>query len=165
MGKINKNIHPTRVFKTPDELLKAWDEYKQYKDKESSKWAKVQYVGKDGNRVTDNPPMPYDLDGFISWYHVKYKRFIHQYFKDTDNYEPEFLPIVTHIIAERNDNIKTGTLLGFFNSSMGNRIVGLADNQKTENTNNNNHSGSIKIEVIKSDVLLHNSEKDINLDV
>ena len=128
-------MHPTRIFKHPDELLKAWEDYKTERDLEARKWAKIQYVGKDGNRVEDYPPMPYDLDGFVSWYHSKYKHFIHQYFKQPDNYEPEFLPIITRILAERNDNIKTGTLLGFFNSSMGNRIVGLTE--KTENKNEN----------------------------
>lgn len=128
-------MHPTRIFKTPEELKQAWEEYKADRDAEAKKWAKIQYVGKDGNRVEDYPPMPYDLDGFVSWYHTKYKHFIHQYFKNTDSYEPEFLPIVTHIRAERNDNIKTGTLLGFYNSSMGNRIVGLTE--KTENKNEN----------------------------
>lgn len=132
--------HPTRIFKTPDELLKAWEEYKKDRGIEATKWAKVQYVGKDGNRVTDNPPMPYDLDGFVSWYKVKYNHFIHQYFERTSEYEPEFLGIVTHIIAERNDSIKTGTLLGFFNASMGNRIVGL-----TEKTDNKNENTNIEI--------------------
>jgi len=125
--------HPTRIFKTAKELLNAWNEYKAFRDKEAIKWAKIQYVGKDGNKVEDTPPMPYDLDGFFVWYHDTYGKWIHQYFKDTDNYEDEFLPIVTRIRAERNNNIKTGTLLGFFNASMGNRIVGLAE--QTENTN------------------------------
>jgi hypothetical protein len=48
------------------------------------------------------------------------------------------LGIVTHIYAERNDNIKTGTLLGFFNSNMGNRIVGLAEQTKSDVTANVN---------------------------
>ena len=130
-------MHPTRIFKTPGDLLKAWEEYKRYRDIEATKWAKVQYVGKDGNRVTDNPPMPYDLDGFIVWYKNKYGKTIHQYFERTVEYEDEFLGIVTHIKSERNDNIKTGTLLGFFNASMGNRIVGLADKTDNNNTNTN----------------------------
>lgn len=125
-------MHPTRIFKTPEELLKAWEDYKAAKDKEASKWEKVQYVGKDGIRVTDKPPMPYDLDGFVAWYYRTYKKFIHQYFKQTDEYEPGFLPIVTHIISERNECIKTGTLTGHFNSSMGNRIVGLADKSEVK---------------------------------
>jgi hypothetical protein len=126
-------MHPTRIFKTPEDLLKSWEEYKSDRDNQASKWEKVQYVGKDGERVTDKPPMPYDLDGFVSWYKNKYGHYIHQYFKRTEEYSEDFLPIVTHILSERNDNIKTGTLLGFFNSSMGNRIVGLAE--KTENKN------------------------------
>jgi hypothetical protein len=126
-------MHPTRIFKTPDDLLKAWEEYKDFKDSQASKWAKIQYVGKDGERVSDEPPMPYVIDGFFVWYRNKYGKQIHQYFDGTYDYGEAFLGIVTHIVAERNDNVTTGTLLGFFNASMGNRIAGLAD--KTENTN------------------------------
>jgi hypothetical protein len=130
--------HPTRIFKTADELLKAWNEYKSDRDLEGKKWAKIQYVGKEGQRVEDYPPMPYDLDNFCTWYKNKYDKFIHQYFKETQNYEPEFLPIVTHILSERNSNIKTGTLLGHYNSAIGIRIVGLAENVKQEQNININ---------------------------
>jgi hypothetical protein len=128
--------HPTRIFKTPDELSEAWEAYKKHKDAQAVKWAKVQYVGRDGERVTDNPPMPYDLDGFFAWYKNEHGKFIHQYFDGTYEYGEDFLGIVTHIKSERNDNIKTGTLLGFFNASMGNRIIGLAE-QSEVNTNAN----------------------------
>lgn len=124
--------HPTRIFKTPEELLQAWKEYKVYQDSQASKWAKVQYVGKDGVRVKDEPPMPYDVDGFQVWYHDTYGHYIHQYFERTHEYEEGFLGIVTHIKSERNANIKTGSLLGFFNASMGNRIAGLTDNKSVE---------------------------------
>ena len=128
----NGNIHPTRIFETPEDLLKAWEEYKVFKDSQASKWAKVQYVGREGERRTDNPPMPYDIDGFKSWYYNNNGKFIHQYFKNKDGYYDDFVPIVTHIKDERNDNIKTGTLLGFFNASMGNRIAELVDKKETE---------------------------------
>ena len=137
-------MHPTRIFKTGTELLKAWNDYKADRDAESKKWVKVQYVGKDGDRVEDAPPMPYDIDGFYSWYFNKYGKHIHQYFERTDEYGDDFLGIVTHIRAERNDNIKTGTLLGFFNASMGNRIAGLAD--KTENININHNTNILNID-------------------
>jgi len=129
-----KKPHPTRIFNTPDELNKAWDEYKAYVDGLSSKWAKVQYVGRDGERVTDNPPMPYLEDGFFVWYKNKYGKTIHQYFDNKDGLYDDFVGIVTHIKGERNDNVKTGTLLGFFNASMGNRIAGLADRTETKDT-------------------------------
>jgi hypothetical protein len=135
----NGNIHPTRVFKSADELLSAWNEYKRIRDDEAKKWAKIQYVGKNGTRVEDYPPMPYVLDGFVSWYKDEYGHYIHQYFKNPSAYGDDFLTIVTHIIAERDNNIQTGTLLGFYNASMGNRIVGLADKKEVE------HSGGLNI--------------------
>jgi len=131
MGK-NKQPHPTRIFKHPDELAKAWDEYKAHKDSEAKKWVKVQYVGKDGERVEDTPPMPYTEKGFFVWYKEKYGKYIHSYFDNSYDYGEEFLGIVTHIKADRDDNIITGTLLGFYNSSMGNRITGLSDKQQVE---------------------------------
>ena len=129
-------VHPKRIFKKASELLKAWNDYKEHKDAEAQKWRHVQYVGRDGQRVEDFPPMPYTLDGFISWYHNKYNKNIEQYFTNTSLYEDEFFSIVTHIRAERNDNVKTGVLTGHFNSSMGNRIVGLAE--KTDNNTTHN---------------------------
>ena len=120
-----------RTFKTPNDLLKAWNDYKEYRDSQADKWLKIQYVGKDGERVTDKPTMPYDLDGFFSWYYNTYGKWIHQYFDGTHDYGEDYLGIVTHIVAERNDNIKTGALLGHFNATTSNRITGLAD--KTEN--------------------------------
>ncbi len=124
-------MHPTRIFKKPEELSKVWEEYKVDMDKESVKWTKIQYVGKDGERVTDNPPMPYDMDGFASWHKNKYNKVIHQYIENQDGLYDDFMGIVTHMKMERNANIKTGVLLGFFNASMGNRIVGLAERNET----------------------------------
>ena len=129
----NGHVHPTRIFKEASQLLEEWEQYKASRDEEAKKWGKVQYVGRDGQRVVDFPPMPYDIDGFCAWFYRKNKQHIHQYFERTGEYENEFLGIVTHIKSERNESIKTGTLLGFFNASMGNRIVELTD--KSENTN------------------------------
>jgi hypothetical protein len=144
-------MHPTRIFKSPDELLKAWEGYKVHKDAEGKKWAKVQYVGKDGVRVEDNPPMPYDMDGFFTWYKNTHGRQIHQYFDGTYDYGDDFLGIVTHIIAERNDNIRTGTLLGFFNASMGNRIVGLSEKTEVNATIEQSPFQSLMLDVPTND--------------
>jgi hypothetical protein len=123
-----KKPHPTRIFKTPEELFNAWKEYKEHKNSEGRKWVKVQYVGKDAERVEDIPPMPYNEKGFFVWYKEKYDKYIHQYFDGTYDFGDEFLGIVTHIKADRDDNIITGSLLGFFNANMGNRITGLTEN-------------------------------------
>lgn len=134
----NGNIHPTRIFNKPEELLKAWNEYKKERDKEAKEWETVNYVGKDGKRVVDYPKMPYLIDGFLTWFYEKNNQFIHQYIKNKDNLYDDFVPIVTHMKTERNNSIKTGTLLGKYNASMGNRIVGLADTTKTEVSVNSN---------------------------
>jgi len=124
--------HPTRIFRAPEDLFKAWKKYKDFKNQEASKWEKVQYVGKDGDRRADNPAMPITIDGFIAWYYNTHGQFIHQYIENKDGLYDDFVGILTHIRAERNDNIKTGVLTGHFNASMGNRIVGLADKKETE---------------------------------
>jgi hypothetical protein len=58
-------MHPTRIFKTPEELFKAFEEYKTHLELEAGKWLKIQYVGKEGERVTDKYKLPYTLEGFI----------------------------------------------------------------------------------------------------
>ena len=57
-------MHPTRIFKKPEEIEKAFLEYKQSLISESNKWLKVQYVGKDGARKTDAQKVPLTLEGF-----------------------------------------------------------------------------------------------------
>ena len=47
----NGNIHPTRLFKSPDDLLKVWNEFKENVKQQANEWLKVSYVGKDGERV------------------------------------------------------------------------------------------------------------------
>jgi len=128
----NGNIHPNRIFKTPEAIEKAWNEYKEEIKEEASKWVNIQYVGREGQRVTDEPVMPITIDGFCVWYRKKYKKFIHQYFKRTEELYPDFLPIIAHIEMERNENIKTGVLLNKYNSNLGTRIVGAVDKSQSD---------------------------------
>lgn len=43
-------MHPTRIFKHPDELLDAWSGYVKWLETEAKKWPKVQYVGRTVNK-------------------------------------------------------------------------------------------------------------------
>ena len=38
-------------FRTPEELLKVWFDYKENLKEQAKEWLKVDYVGKDGMRV------------------------------------------------------------------------------------------------------------------
>ena len=132
MAKDKKAPHPTRIFKTADELEKAWDKYKQHRLKEATKWPKVQYVGKDGNRVEDYPVLPLTLDGFFVFCYKPYG-VIKPYFFNTGEYYNDFITICSHIREEIRDHQITGGLLGQFNPSITQRLNGLKENIETTN--------------------------------
>jgi len=124
-------MHPTRIFKSADELEHAWTLYKEDLIVQASEWLKVQYVGKDGCRMTDEMKLPYTMEGFEVFC---YKNFgcIEQYFKNQDDYYTEFIPICSHIKKEIRSNQITGGLLGVYNPSITQRLNGLSETVKQE---------------------------------
>ena len=127
-------MHPTRIFKTPDELLKAWTNYKQTLKEQAKEWPKVQYVGKDGNRVIDYPVIPYTLEGFKR-YCVENHGDVSNYFENTQGYYEEFKGICSRIKNEIREQQIIGGMLGFYNPSITQRLNGLVE--KTDNKNEN----------------------------
>lgn len=128
----NGNIHPTRIFKEPSQLEKAWNEYKKDIEQQSKEWLKVQYVGKDGKQVKDPQKVPYTLEGFKRFCRQNYGEAQH-YFDNTDNYYNDFCAICSRIKEEIRENQIIGGLLGFYNPSITQRLNGLTE--KVENTN------------------------------
>lgn len=122
-------MHPTRIFRSPDELELAWKAYKEHLIEEASKWLKVQYVGKEGDRVTDELKLPYTLDGFEVFCYNNYGC-VEQYFRNKDGLYDEFVSICSHIRKEIRENQITGGLLGVYNPSITQRLNNLVE--KTE---------------------------------
>lgn len=120
-------IHPTRIFKKPEELAQAFEEYKEeLQNIEAKRWEKIQYVGRQGDRVTDPPKMPLTFEGFNIFCRKKYGN-VEQYFKNQDGLYEDFIPICSHVKQEiRNDQI-TGGLLGAYNPSITQRLNSLVD--------------------------------------
>lgn len=137
--------HPTRIFEKPEELEKAWEEYKQSLEKEAKKWLKVQYVGKDGNRVTDPPKLPLILKGFYLWYRKKTGHYIHQYFDNQQGNFDDFMVICRAIRDEIEVDHITGGMLNMYNPSITQRLHGLTDKQEIK-------QGVIKIEGLPEDL-------------
>lgn len=141
-----------------------WELYIEYKTftKQSPRF-RTQYVGRDGVMVKEPLERPLTLEGFELF--VAEKGVIEdfqQYFENRDNRYAEYVYICSRIKKDiRRDQIEGG-MVGQYNPSITQRLNGLTE--KTENKNDNTHSGSIKIEVIKTDVPLANNEKDIKLD-
>ena len=127
----NGNIHPSRIFKSPDELELAWKAYKEDLEAKANDWIKIQYVGKDGDRRTDPMKLPYTMDGFEVFCYENYGD-VENYFRNKDGYYDDFTAICSYIKKEIRANQITGGLLGVYNPSITQRLNGLAENTKTE---------------------------------
>jgi len=125
-------MHPTRIFKKPEELEKVWNDYKADIKVKESEWEKVQYVGKDGNRVTDSTKIPYTLEGLKRYCWDEGIGTIQHYFDNTDNIYDDFCVICSRIRNEIRENQIVGGMNGFFNPSITQRLNGLVDKKETE---------------------------------
>lgn len=124
-------MHPTRIFKHPDELWNAWLNYKAKRKEQAKDWPKVQYVGKDGYRVEDYPVLPLTMDGF-SIYCYDNHGVVRHYFDNTDNYYEDFCQVCSRIREEIRDQQITGGMLGQFNTSITQRLNNLKEQTETE---------------------------------
>lgn len=121
----NGNIHPTRIFKTPDELEHAWILYKEDLEKQDE-WHKIQYVGKEGQRMSDAYKLPLTFEGFEVFCYNNYG-IVEQYFRNKDGLYSDFVDICSHIKKEIRANQITGGLLGVYNPSITQRLNNLVD--------------------------------------
>jgi hypothetical protein len=138
MGK-NGNIHPTRTFKTPEDLVKVWEGYKADLEIKEHEWKKVQYVGKDGDRVVDPVKLPYTFEGLKRYCWDNGIGCIEQYFINRDELYADFVSVCSRIKNEIREHQIIGGMNGFFNPSITQRLNGLADRQDV------NHSGEPRI--------------------
>lgn len=145
-------MHPTRIFKNPNEVEKAFNEYKENLKKEATEWLKVQYVGKDAERVVDPQKVPYTFEGFKRYCRKHYGE-IEQYFTNQDNYYSDFIGICHAIKEEIRENQIIGGLLGFYNPSITQRLNNLTE--KVENTNKETNTEDLKEVNTRIDDLLN----------
>lgn len=119
-------MHPTRIFKSPNELEHAWNLYKEDLQVQANEWIKIQYVGKDGEQKKDPYKLPYTMDGFEVFC---YKNFgtVDHYFTNKEGYYSEFGTICSHIKKEIRSNQITGGMLGVFNPSITQRLNNLSE--------------------------------------
>ena len=132
--KNNGNVHPTRVFKTPNDLKQAWLAYKQNLKERAKEWPKVQYVGRDGERVVDYPKLPLVREGFEVFCYDNYGS-VSQYFDNKEGYYDDFVAICSRIRLEIRQDQITGGLMGEYNPSITQRLNGLKEQTETTSTN------------------------------
>ena len=114
---------------------KMWELFKCYKSSiDSNKdWEKFQYVGRDGDRVSDPLKVPYTMEGFENYVANidGMPQSLERYFANSNDDYNEFLTICSRIRREIRENQITGGLLGFYNPSITQRLNGLTDKKET----------------------------------
>jgi hypothetical protein len=121
-------MHPTRIFKKPEQLYKSFESYKKDVDKQSKEWLKIQYVGKDGAKKQDGQKVPYTMEGFERYCYNNHGC-VHHYFDNKEGYYDDFGTICSRIKKEIRENQIVGGMLGFYNPSITQRLNSLADTQ------------------------------------
>lgn len=149
-----------KYIETPEKLYEYFKEYKNWV--KSNPILKMVFVGKDGIKDYEERERPLTIDGFECYLFEKgIIGDLSHYFANTDNKYSDYLTICSRIRKEvRNDQIEGG-MANIYNPSITQRLNGLVE--KAETKQETNHSGGIKIEVIKSDAPLANNEKDIDV--
>lgn len=124
-------MHPSRIFKSPQELQEAWISFKKDLKEQSKEWVRVQYVGKEAERVEEPQKVPMTLEGFKRFCRENYGEVQH-YFDNTDNYYNDFCVICSRIREEIRENQIIGGLLNFYNPSITQRLNNLADKKEID---------------------------------
>lgn len=124
-------MHPTRIFKTPEDLENAFNLYKKDLELQSEQWQKVQYVGKEGQRMSDGQKVPMTKEGFERFCYNNFGC-VNQYFDNKEGYYNEFVTICSRISSEIRENQIIGGLLGFYNPSITQRLNSLSDKKEID---------------------------------
>jgi len=124
--EINKGGQPRNVADS-NAMSELWKQYKEKLEEKAAKWEKIQYVGKDGDRVIDNPKIPLTLEGFKVFCWDTGTGTVEQYFTNQDKLYGEYIGICSRIKNEiRADQIEGG-MMGFYNPSITQRLNNLKE--------------------------------------
>ena len=125
-------MHPTRIFKKPEDLEKVWNAYKEDLKNKAKAWVKVQYVGKDGDKKQDSPKLPLTIEGFKRFCWDENIGTVEQYFTNQDGDYEEFLGICWRVKNEIREDQITGGILSFYNPSITQRLNNLVEKSEVK---------------------------------
>lgn len=118
-----------KYIETPERMLELFKEYtKQVK---SNPRIKVEYVGKDGERVNTPLEVPLTMEGFENYVAEQdLNQELSHYFSNKDGRYGDYVAICSRIRkAIRQDQIEGG-MVGQYNASITQRLNGLTDKQE-----------------------------------
>ena len=133
MGK-NKYIPTPEILRmgkpkyiaTPEILWELFTQYVQHEV--DNPMHKVEYVGKEGQKVLTPLPIPIIFEGFECWLADEdYISDLGQYSANRDGAYKEYVPIITRIRNNCFSNNFKGAAVGLFNANLIARKLGLSD--------------------------------------
>lgn len=127
-----------KYIATPEIMWEWFEKYRN--DVKGRPFIKIDYVGKDGDRVETPIERPLTIEGFKN-YCAENVGIVHHYWINYENAYAEFLPIVTRIKEAIRQEQLEGGMAGMYNANLTARINGLSE--KTDNKHE--VEGKIKI--------------------
>jgi hypothetical protein len=130
-----------KYIETPEKLWDWFCDYVQW-CKENPR-IKIEYVGKDGDRVETPLERPLTIEGFKILCYEKGCD-IQRYWNNVDNAYDEYVTIITRIKDIIRENQISGGMVGLYNSNLTARLNNLKES--TENTNINHNTNILNID-------------------
>lgn len=119
-----KDVGRPRVFESPDELWQHFENYKIARLADTH-WQRSHLAQKSGTLVKETvvPNLSRrSFDNYLYSNGIAYG--IKHYIENKDGLYDEFLPTITRILSEIDDNMETGAVLGFHNPKVAAHLLG-----------------------------------------
>jgi hypothetical protein len=128
---IFNNVAKHKYIETPEKMWELFTAY--YDDVKSNPRKKVEYVGRNGDKVETPLEVPLTMVGFECYvFNAGYNQELSYYFANRDDKYTDYLPICSRIRkAIRQDQIEGG-MVGQYNASITQRLNGLQDKQQID---------------------------------
>ncbi len=123
-----------KYIETPAKLWELFETYR--KEVKDNPRIKVEYVGRNGDKVNTPIERPLTIEGFKTFcaYQIENHVTIQHYWNNTDNAYDEYRTIVNRIREEIRSEQFDGALVNAYNSNLTARLNGLTDKQQIEVT-------------------------------
>ena len=122
-----------KYIETPEKLWEIFEAYRQ--DVKDNPRLKIEYVGRNGDRVATPIERPLSLDGFYCFGYAKGIT-IHHYFDNPDGAYDDYRGITTRVRKEVRAEQIDGAMVNHYNSNLTARLNGLVDKNQTDATHN-----------------------------
>jgi len=110
-----------------------WEYFQAYrKNVKDNPRMKVEYVGKDGERVNTPIERPLIIEGFFSYCREHYSVEMRHYWFNTEGAYDDYCTIITRVKEEIRAEQIDGGLTGGYNSNLTARVTGLVDKKENE---------------------------------